>query len=178
MSESKKTVVVYQSKAGFTKNYATWLAKELKCDLLEGSRVKPADLLAYDTIIYGGGLYHIGINGVKLITKNYDLFKDKKLIIFAVGASPVRKETADYLRDLNIPAELQDKIQFFYLRGGFDYNRLTPFYKFLMLLLKIKLKHTKNPNADVRGMLASYSHPLDVTNPKNLKPILDFLCEF
>jgi menaquinone-dependent protoporphyrinogen IX oxidase len=173
MSENKKVVVVYQSKSGFTKNYATWLANDLNCDLLDGTKVRIGDLLGYDTIVYGGGLYAIGIRGVKLITKNYEQLKNKKLIVFAVGASPSREETTEEVRKINIPAEQLDKIHFFYLRGGFDYNRLTPFNKILMTLMKIKLKNVKNPDADQKGMLASYDHPVDFTKEKYLEPIIN-----
>ncbi|MDF2943002.1 MAG: flavodoxin [Herbinix sp.] len=175
MSENKKIVVVYRSKSGFAKNYAIWLSEKLKCDLLEGTKAKAKDLLSYDTIIYGAGLYAIGINGIKLITKNYDLLKNKKLIVYAVGASPSRSETTEEVRKANIPAEQLDKIKFFYLRGGFDYSRLTFFNKILMTLMKIKLKNTKNPDADAKGMLASYDHPLDFTNVKYIEPILKFI---
>ncbi len=173
MSENKRVVVVYRSGSGFTKNYATWLAEELHCDLLQGKETKVSDLFGYDTIIYGGGLYAIGINGLKLITKNYEQLKDKKLIVFAVGASPVRAETTEQVRKANIPADILDKIQFFYLRGGFNYSRLSPINKVLMQLRKLQLKRIKNPDADAKGMLASYVHPLDFTNKKNIKPIIE-----
>lgn len=34
-------------------------------------------LHGYDTIVYGGGFYALGINSVKLITQNFDSLKDK-----------------------------------------------------------------------------------------------------
>lgn len=172
MSENKK-VVVYRSGSGFTKNYATWLAQELKCELRQGKETKVNHLLAYDTIIYGGGLYATGISGLKLITKNYEQLKDKKIIVFAVGASPVREETTEFVHKGNIPAEMFDKVKFFYLRGGFDYNRLNPIMKFLMKLRKLQLQMIKNPDSDAKGMIASYEHPLDFTNIKYIKPILE-----
>jgi len=175
MSESKKIIVVYRSKSGFAKSYAEWIAAELNCDLLQGDKVKVSALLSYDTIIYGAGMYAIGINGIKLITRNFDRLKDKKLIVFSVGASPVRTETTEEIRKINIPAEQLEEIQFFYLRGGFDYSRLTRFNKFLMTLMKIKLKRAKNPDADQKGMLASYTHPLDFTNKKYIEPIIKYV---
>lgn len=175
MSENKKVVVVYRSGAGFTKKYATWLAQELKCDLKTGKETKVSDLSNYETIIYGAGLYAVGISGIKLITKNYNQLKDKKLVVFAVGASPVREETTLLVRDSNIPAEMRDHVQFFYLRGGFDMSKLSPFLKFLMWLRKLQLKSIKNKDADTKGMLASYDHPLDFTNIKYIKPILDYV---
>lgn len=175
MSRNEKTVVVYRSKTGFTKNYATWLAKRLDCTLLEGNKVSGRDLASYDTIIYGSGLYASGISGIKLITKNLEEWKSKRLIVFAVGASPNHKGIAEELIKANIPAGQQDKIEFYYLRGGFDYSRLSPFYKVLMLLKKLQLKKIKNPDADTKGMLASYTKPLDFTNEKNLEPIINSL---
>lgn len=172
MLENKKIAVVYSSHTGFTQNYAAWLAKELHCDLKTVKESSVSDLLQYDTIIYGGGLYAVGISGIKLITKNYQLLKDKKLIIFAVGASPVREETTKEIRKANLSDEMSD-VQFFYLRGGFDYSRLSPFFKLLMKLRKLQLKSMKNKSADAKGMLASYDHPLDFTNIKNIMPIIE-----
>lgn len=175
MLENKKIVVVYRSGSGFTKNYATWLSEELHCDLLPGKTTKISDLMKYDTIIYGGGLYAIGISGFDLIKKNYEQLKSKKLIVFAVGASPVREETIEAVRNANIPANMSDNISFYYLRGGFNYNKLSPLNKVLMQLKKMQLKKIENPDADTKGMIASYDHPLDFTNKKNLKPILESL---
>ncbi|MDF2486458.1 MAG: flavodoxin [Herbinix sp.] len=177
MLKAEKTVVVYRSKTGFTKNYACWLAKRFNCTLLEGSKVSGKELSDYDTIIYGGGLYASGISGIKLITKNFEQLKDKRIIVFAVGASPSHKGIAEELLNTNIPREQQDKIEFFYLRGGFDYTRLSPFYRVLMQLKKIQLKKVKKPDADTKGMLASYDHPLDFTNEKHLEPIIKSLLE-
>lgn len=172
MSENRKPVVVYRSKTGYTKNYAQWIAEELKCDLLEGSKTTVKDLEKYDTIIYGAGLYASGISGIKLITNNYEALRDKKLIVFAVGASPVRAETTEYLRTTNFHGEQGEKVYFYYLRGGFDYTRLNRLYRFLMTLKRLQLKRMKNPDSDVKGMLASYDHPLDFTKKVHVEPII------
>ena len=50
-----KIVVMYQSKYGATKKYAEWLSKELSCDVIETKKAKVEDILAYDTIVLGGG---------------------------------------------------------------------------------------------------------------------------
>lgn len=171
-SENSKLAVIYRSKTGFTKNYAQWIAEELHCDLYQGEEVQVSTLQGYNTIIYGAGLYASGISGIKLITDNYEQLKSKRLLVFAVGASPVREETTEELRKNNFKGELYDKIHFYYLRGGFDYSRLSPLYRFLMTLKKLQLKLIKDKNSDVRGMIASYEHPLDFTNKKHIEPII------
>ena len=72
------TVVVYKSKYGSTKKYAEWIAEELKCDIFDMKNITVDFLLKYDVIIYGGGLYAEIINGLYIITKNFDKFKDNE----------------------------------------------------------------------------------------------------
>ena len=64
-----KTIVAYRSKTGYTQKYARRLAEELGCDCIENPSL--STLLAYDTILYGGGLYIGKINGIGLVTKNF-----------------------------------------------------------------------------------------------------------
>jgi hypothetical protein len=77
--QSMKTLVVYRSKSGFVQRYAEWIAGDLKADLLEGSGVTVDNLTGYDAIVYGGGLYESGINGVKIITGNLDQLEGKRI---------------------------------------------------------------------------------------------------
>jgi flavodoxin len=167
-----KVAVVYRSKSGYTEKYAKWIAKAVGADLLKGEDVKVEDLLDYDTIVYGGGLYAVGINGLKLITGNYDKLKNKKLIVFGLGASPVRPAIVDEVRDKNLTKEQQETIEFFLLRGGFDKRKLTPMDNILMKIMRINLKMKKHPTPDERGMLNAYSHPVDFTDEKLVEPII------
>lgn len=168
----KKVAVVYRSKSGYTEKYAKWIAKAAGADLLKGEKTTVDDLLKYDTIVYGGGLYAVGINGIRLITGNYDKLKDKKLIVFGLGASPVRPSIVEEVKNKNLTKEQQETVEFFLLRGGFDKHKLTPVDKVLMQLMRINLKMKKNPTPDERGMLNAYTHPVDFTSEKMIEPIL------
>jgi menaquinone-dependent protoporphyrinogen IX oxidase len=169
-----KIVVIYKSKTGFTKKYAEWISKELSADIFNVSKVTTNILTAYDTVIYGGGLYIVGINGVKLITKNLDKLKDKKVVVFATGMSPFRVEAINEVRNKNLTTEEQKHIQFFYLRSGFDYSKLKPFDRLLMTLLKWKIKIKKELTPDERAILASYGNPVDFTRKKNIDEIITY----
>lgn len=169
-----KTVVIYKSKTGFTKKYAEWIREELDADIFEASKMTVDILTAYDRIIYGGGLYAVGIHGVKLITKNLDKLKGKKVIIFATGASPVTEKVISEVRNKNFAPEQQKQIRFFYLRGGFDYRQLKPFDKVLMTLLKWRLKMKSVLTPDERGLLAAYDRPVDFTRKGEIDALLAF----
>lgn len=170
-----KSVVIYKSKSGFVKKYAEWIAKELSADIFESSKISNDKLADYDTIIYGGGLYAVGINGIKRIKKNISILKNKKVIVFATGASPSRAEIIDEVRNKNFTLEQQKYIQFFYLRGGYDNSKVKPFDKLLMLLLKWQLKSKDQLTADEKGMLNAYAQPVDFTRKKNIEEIIHYV---
>lgn len=170
-----KTIVIYKSKTGFTKKYAEWIAQELSAEIFAASRVTPAVLKSYETVIYGGGLYAGGINGIKLITRNLDKLQRQRVVVFATGASPAREETIDEVRNKNFSPGQQKKIHFFYLRGGFDYSKLGLFDKLLMQLLKKKLQKKANPTTDERGMLAAFKKPVDFTGKKHIRELVAFI---
>lgn len=169
------TIVVYKSKTGFAKQYAEWIAGALEADLVPYKKVTVADLMAYDRIIYGGGLYAVGINGLKLIKKNLDKLSGKEIIVFAAGAAPGREAEIKEIKDNNFTAKEQKAIKFFYLRGGFDYSKLNLMDKLLMTLLKMKLKNKSDLTADERGMLNTYDKPADFTRKSNIDPLLTYL---
>lgn len=170
-----KTLVVYKSKTGFTKKYAEWIAQELSADIYNHAEVNKKILGKYDMIIYGGSLHAVGIEGMKLITHNLDILKGKKVIVFAVGASPYREEIVNEVRDKNFSKEEQKYIHFYYLRGGFNYTRLPIFDKILMKLLYLKLKRKKVLTPDEKGMLNAYQKPADFTHKDNIKEIVTYV---
>ncbi|MFL0269086.1 flavodoxin domain-containing protein [Candidatus Clostridium radicumherbarum] len=172
-----KAVVIYKSSTGFTKKYAEWIAKDLSADIFDASKVTANMMDTYDTIIFGGSLHAVGIRGIKLITQNLHKLKDKKIVVFATGATPSREAAIDEVMDKNFTKEQQRSIRFFYLRGGFDYSKLNSFDKFLMSLLKWKIKKKKKEELtnDEIGMLAVYNKPVDFTNRDKIKELISYV---
>lgn len=172
-----KTLVIYSSKTGFVRKYAEWIAEELRADLFPADRTHKSIFRSYDTIIYGGGLYAGGINGIGLIKKSLSELEGKKVIVYASGASPWSEKVLNEVRDKNFTAEEQKKIKFFYLRGGFDLTKLGFFDKFLMKLLKMKIMSKKKKgiplDGDEVGMLNAMENPVDFTKKENIKELVD-----
>ncbi len=167
-----KTIVVYKSKYGYTKRYAEWIAEELSCDIKENAAF--SDISGYDMIICGGGCYAGTINGSKLITKNLARLSGKKLILFAVGTSSGADKDIIPFWEKNLTVEQRQAVAHFYLRGGFDYSRLGSADKLLMNMLKSHLKKVKDPDEETRGLLAAYDTPVDFTDKKRLKELLEY----
>jgi menaquinone-dependent protoporphyrinogen IX oxidase len=172
----KKTIVIYKSKYGSTKKYAEWIADELKADLYERARVKPGDLQGYDTIVYGGNLHAVGISGLELIKKNLGRLGTRKIIVFSVGAAPIRQDTVNAVIKANFIQDENRKIKFFAFRGAFNYQKLNLIDKTLMFLLKLKLQ-SKKPHEldeDSRGLLESYEKPADFTDRASIAPLVKY----
>lgn len=174
-----KYAVVYKSKTGFAKKYAEWISEELGADIFEANKINITKLEKYDGIVYGGSLHAVGIIGVKLITENMDRLKGKKLAVFATGASPFSERVRDEVAGANFKPDQKQKIGFFYLRGGFDYNKLPPFDKFLMTLMKwtirIKKAAGKKLSSDEIGMNIAFDKPADFTNKKYIQPVVEYM---
>ena len=170
-----KTAVIYKTCSGFTKKYAEWIAEELAADIFDVSAIAAKNLENYDNIVYGGSLHMAGIIGLKFIKKNLNKLKDKKVVVFATGASPAKEEVLREVANKNFTQEEQKHIKFFYLRGGFDFNKLNSFDKFLMTMLKWMLKRKKELTADERNLLSAYDEPVDYTNKKDIEELINHI---
>ena len=104
-----RTVVVYQSSSGFTKKYAEWIAEDLKAEVFNVEDCNVEKLLEANVIIFGGSLHAVGINGVKIIKENLSKLSDKKIVVFAVGASPPKDNLEDEIKNRNFSSEEQKK---------------------------------------------------------------------
>jgi flavodoxin len=170
--------IVYKSKYGSTKKYAQWIAEETKGDLFECSEIEINKLTTYDTIVYGGGLYAGGIAGISIITKNFEVLKDKEIIVFTVGlASTDREEVFIPIIEKCFSQEMRENIKFFHLRGGIDYKKLGIIHKSMMAMLKtvISRKDSNELSDDDKELLATYGKKVDFTEKNTITPLLLFL---
>ncbi|WP_406242409.1 flavodoxin family protein [Tissierella carlieri] len=128
-------VVIYQSKYGATKKYAEWLSEELSCDLIEGKKAEIDQIEKYDIVILGGGIYATGIAGISFLKKYYQKLKNKKIIVFAVGASPYDEKAMKALKERNFTEE-SSQIPLFYCRGAWNEETMSWKDRTLCSLLK------------------------------------------
>ena len=168
-----KNIVVYESKYGSTEKYAKWIGEELNCKVSKISDVTTEELLNYDNIVFGGWLHAGKIKGFKDIYEDIHKFKDKNLILFYVGLSIMDDKIYEEVKKKNFANV--DNIKQFYLRGAFNYEKLTILDKLMMNIFKIMLKTQKEEEMDenTKGMLEAYNTPIDFTDKNNIKPIIE-----
>lgn len=170
----QRILVVYRSKYGATKKYAEWLSDALGCKIVESSKCNRSMLADYDTIVYGGGIYATGIAGFSLIKRNFEILKNKKVVVFAVGASPYGESAFAALRERNFPDQMRD-VPCFYCRGAFDERTMTMGDRILIKMLK-KAVGKKDPSKYEpweKELMDAAGEPGDWTSKEYLAPILD-----
>lgn len=170
-----KALVIYKTKAGHTKRYAEMIAKEIGADYVSIQETGGMDFSGFEMLVYGGSLHAVGIDGYDVFRSRIRTEKDKKVVVFAVGASPKKADIVEEIRKINFSTPEEEGIPLFYLRGGFEYDKLPALDKFLMLLLKVKIQMKKQKTADDLGLLASYKNPLDTVKPENVREIVDYI---
>lgn len=164
-----RTLILFRSKSGHSEEYAKLFKKHLDADIEEFKKFKE-DYYKYEEIYYIGGLYIGGINGFKKFKKN---IKDtQKIHVFPVGASVGKENELEEIYKINFTNDDIKRFNIQYLRGGFDFSKCTLLDKFLMTLMKWKLKSIKNPTGDQKGLLNSYEQALNFVNEKK---VLDYL---
>lgn len=166
-------VVFYKSISGFTEKYARWIGEALDCPVYNLNAMKNVDLRDFDVIIYGGSLHASGLNGLKSFLQYYEKIAEKKLFLFAVGASPCRKNIPEIVREHNLENTLLAKVPLFYFRGGYNFSKLDIPNKILMYFFTMHLKRKKNRTEDDEGMIQGYDKPFDFTDKESIQPLLE-----
>ena len=170
------TIVIYKSKYGSTKQYAEWIAEALGCEAKEHKSIKADDLMNYDTIIYGGGLYAEIIAGVSLITKNFEKLKGKKLIVYTTGITPldVREYYDHEVVEKNFTPEMLEHIKIFNFLGKMVLSELTVSHRAALKTLKKIMSAKKNPTDMEKMLIELCDADGDFTDKEEIKGLIAF----
>ena len=169
-------VVIYKSKYGSTKAYAEWIAEALNCKATEAKHVKIHDLDRYDTIIYGGGLYAEVIGGVTLITKHFKQLKNKKLIVFSTGITPL--EYREYYDDMvlkkNFTPEMLKTIKVYNFMGKMILDELSMVHRTAIKGLKKLMAEKTNPTKMESLLIELCDADGDFTDPSAISELVAY----
>ena len=172
-----KTIVIYTSQTGFTKRYAEWISESSGADCVEFKKAKKIKLSDYDAIIFGSWFMAGGI-------KNLDWFKkqipalssvEKKLFVFGVGGSPAESSEVSKALRRNFTDEEWNSVKAFYCPGGFNYEKMSGFSKFMMKMFTTMLANKKDASKAEKNMAQMISHSYDISDKKYIEPILAVL---
>ncbi len=168
-----KRLIVYKSKTGFTEKFAHWIAEELHCDAVRLEKIRPSQMSRYDVVIFGGGIHAGTINGIGFIKKNLSAMANKKVIVFATGATPALPSEIERFRKTNIPGEKD--IAFFYFQSGMNYARMHRADRLLMGMFKAFLKLKMNKSDVEMGAADAIRNSYDYSNRDVIAPLIRYV---
>ena len=172
-------IIIYGSYYGTTKKYAEELSVKTGIKACSYKDIK--DINAYKTIIYLGGLYAGGVEGMKKTLKDLTDISNKKIIIATVGlADPNDKGNIDQIKSKmrsQISPDIYEKAEIFHLRGGIDYSKLSFLHKTMMNMVYKKALSVpeEEKTAEIRAMIETYNKQVDFVDYDSLAPIVQSL---
>lgn len=170
-----KTIVIYNSQTGFTRQYAQWIAEAADTDCLELSVAKRKNLDSYEAIIFGSWACAGSISKLGWFKENIGKWTDKKLIVFCVGGNPIDNPEIDSFLKQNFKHLGCDKVDVFYCPGGFHYAKMSAPSKLMMKMFIKTLKAKKNKTEAEQEMIKMISGSYDISDRKYIEPILECL---
>lgn len=168
-----KTIVIYNSQTGFTKQYAQWIAQELQCDSISLQRINEIALSEFDTIIFGSWC-HAG--RIKKLNRVFDELKkdaNKNYIVFAVGASPMNSPDVEKTMEQNIPKN--SIVKGFYFQGGLNYEKMNLSSRAMMKLFSSMLKKKKDATENEKKMAEMVSRSYDISDKRFIVPLVRYV---
>lgn len=171
-----KGIILFQSKYGATKKYADWLVEMTGYDCIETKKAKVADLQDYDVIVLGGGVYASGIAGLGFLKRNISRLANKKIAVFAVGASPYDETAIMQIRELHFKEGLKD-IPLFYCRGAWDEEKMNFGDRTLCKMLQKAVAKQDPATFEPwqTALMCSVGQKCDWTDKKYLEALMELL---
>lgn len=171
-----KGIILYKSKYGATKKYAQWLQELTGYECIETKKANIKEILKYDVIILGGGVYASGIAGLSFIKNNIDVLTDKKLAVFCAGASPYDEEVYEQIRTMHFKDKLEN-IPLFYCRGAWDMDNMTFADRTLCKLLQKAVAKQAPDTYEPwqKALMEAGKQKCDWTDKEYLNPLLEYI---
>ncbi|MEW5801682.1 MAG: flavodoxin domain-containing protein [bacterium] len=161
-----KTLICYRSKYGSTRQYAEWLHKEVKSDLVDIEKEHP-DFKSYDVIVFGGYLRMGKIVIAQNIKNNWDKIENKEILFFTTSGLPVGHPLVKKAYENSLQENMRRKIKYFPLRGRQINRNLSLLDKLLMFVGSSMEKDEETK----KGMRTDF----DEVKPDSLRPLLNYL---
>jgi menaquinone-dependent protoporphyrinogen IX oxidase len=169
---SMKTYIICNSKTGFTRRYADWIAEALGAAVLPYKEYAKTAISAEDCVIFGSRLYAGQIEHLGKMKARFR--RHRRFIVFATGAVPAgatdaiaRMWAENFTEDETIPR--------FYMPGGLCYERMGFFDRTLMkMAAKMLGKQNESDPADAAAARRLQSS-CDLSDRAHIEPLVAYV---
>lgn len=151
-----RSIVIYTSKRGSTKQYAEWIAEDLGCEAmtLDEAAEKDIDLHEYSCIVYGGWIRGSGIVGFDRFGRWLDDELMRRLIVYGTGFAD---ETAENYAQVwgysigKLDPQNENRSILYILGGRYDPASVTGMDSMMMKIMRAVLLSGSTPDARMQA---------------------------
>lgn len=157
---------------------AEWISSRLNADIMtiqEAKKMKMDFYDKYDAIVYGGWAMAGSVVSSKWFLQKTTGWKNKKLALFCVGASPEANPDIEEPLGKLLTDEQKQYIKVFYCQGGIDYSKMKLPSKLAMKAFASALSRKKNADSKEKAMAEMISHSYDISDEKYIVPIIQYM---
>lgn len=175
---TKKTLIFYQSKTGFTRRYAGQIAQKTGAVLLPLAKARPAALAGYDTVLFGSRAHAGSIDGWGRAQKLLAAAQNGKArcAVFVTGATPAgAQETVRQFWAQNLTDEQQRTLPHFYLQSGLCYEKMPLIDRLLMKGMAAMLRGKKDKTEQDLAMQRMIAGSFDISGEEHARPVVEWI---
>ena len=167
-------VIYYNSKTGFTKKYAGWIAEELKCNAFSYKEFTKNIPCENSVVIFGSRIHAGRIEGLNKVKAR---FSDKRnLIVFATGATPASEAAViEKMWEANFSSEEINVVPHFYMQSGLNYEKMGFVDRNIMKIVAKLVSGKKNLNETEKGFEQAIKESHDISSKDCITPLLEFV---
>lgn len=166
-----KAAIVYKGKYGATRQYVEWLGEALKLPVLTVGDVAAAQIPEADFLLIGTSVYYGRFRIRKWLRENVKAISGKKLFLFVVNAtSPDEQAKRNKFIEDNVPKEVRNQCETFFLPGRLIHSQLHFFDRFMVNMSARMVKDPEKKKAALSD--------LDEVKKENLAPLVDAVQKF
>jgi hypothetical protein len=113
-----KTLILYRSFLGASKQYADWLHEAVSSDIMKFSQAGGRTLDAYDAVVLIGGTYGGWLSLSGYLRRKWKKLHVKRVVFVTVGGAPA-ENAASVKSYSKIPEDIRTAVKHFHLLGKF-----------------------------------------------------------
>ena len=138
-----KTLVVYSSGYGSTKQYAEWIAQDLGAQAVPFAKADRRNLGEADRLVIGSSVRIGKLTISSWLNRNWEALKAKKVVFFSVsGTKPEDVKAIDEIYAKSMSDEMKAGMKRFALHGRMKFDTMSPFFRWM---IKNVAKMEKDP---------------------------------
>lgn len=171
-----KIYLIYNSKTGFTKKYAEWIAEEIVCNVVPFADMSKIAINADDVIIYGSRIHAGKIEYLDKVKTYFSHHTRQNLIVFATGGTVASAESAiDRIWAENFTQTEIKSIPHFYMQSGIDYQKMGFADRTIMKIVAKLMRRKKDKSEEEKGFEQAIQNSYDHSSKDYIMPLVNFI---